>query len=86
MRYIIAYDVSCDKVRSKLSKILLDKGIRIQESVYAVNIKKHEQKQIVKKLENTLNKKGIIHIFNICGTCARKSLAINKETEYYLTD
>ncbi len=86
MRYIIAFDVSCDKIRRKLTKILLDKGIRIQESVFAVIIKKHELKNITKRLESTLSKKGIIHIFNICGACARKSLAINKEIEYYLTD
>ncbi len=86
MHYIIAFDVSNDKVRRKLTKILLTKGVRIQESVFAVNLKKHEVHQIEKKLEKTLDKQGIIHIFNICSGCAKKSLAINKQIEYYVTD
>ena len=86
MHYIIAFDVSDDKVRRKLCKILLDKGVRIQESVFAVNLKKHEIKSITKRLEQTLNKQGIIHIINVCTACAKKSLAINKEIEYYAID
>lgn len=86
MHYIIAFDVSSDKVRHRLTKILLSKGVRIQESVFAVNLKSHELKSVGKKLEQTLDKQGIIHIFHICGACAKKSLAINKEPEYYVTD
>jgi CRISPR-associated endonuclease Cas2 len=86
MHYIIAFDVSDDKVRRKLCKILLDKGVRIQESVFAVNLKKHELKSVTRRLEQTLNKQGIIHIINVCGACAKKSLAINKQIEYYAID
>jgi len=86
MYYIIAFDVSCDKVRRKLTKILMSKGMRIQESVFAVNLKKHEYASTVKKIEKTLNQKGIIHVFHICSACAKKSLAINKEPEYFVTD
>ncbi len=86
MHYIIAYDVSDNKVRRRLCKILLDKGVRIQESVFAVNLKKHEIKSITKRLEQTLNKQGIIHIISVCSACSKKSLAINKEIEYYAID
>lgn len=86
MHYVVAFDVSSDKVRRRLSKILLSRGVRIQESVFALNLKHHEAKAIAKKLENTLNKQGIIHIFQVCGACAKKSLAINKEPEYYVID
>lgn len=86
MHYIIAFDVSDDKVRRKLCKILLNKGVRIQESVFAVNLKKHEIKSMTKNLEQILNKQGIIHIIKVCAACAKKSLAINKEIEYYATD
>lgn len=86
MHYVIAFDVSNDKVRRKLTKILLSKGVRIQESVFALNLKQHEVKSIGKKLELTLNKQGVIHIFHICAACAKKSLAINKEPEFYVID
>lgn len=86
MHYVIAFDVSSAKVRRRLTKILLGKGIRIQESVFAVNLKNHEYKSIARKLEKTLAKQGVIHIFAICGNCAKKSLAINKRVEYYVTD
>lgn len=86
MHYVIAFDVSSDKVRRQLTKILLNKGIRIQESVFAVNLKTHELNSISRKLEKTLDKQGVIHIFSICGSCEKKSLAINRRIEYYATD
>lgn len=86
MHYVIAFDVSSDKVRRRLTKILLDKGIRIQESVFAVNLKAHELNSVCRKLDKILDKQGIIHIFSVCGNCARKSLAINRQLEYYITD
>ncbi|HNU53488.1 MAG TPA: CRISPR-associated endonuclease Cas2 [Candidatus Syntrophosphaera sp.] len=86
MHYVIAFDVSDNKVRRHLTKILLGKGIRIQESVFAVNLKTHELKSVARKLEKTLDEKGVIHIFTVCGTCAKKSLAINRQVEYYITD
>lgn len=86
MYYVIAFDVSSDKVRRKLTKILLNRGVRIQESVFALNLKQHELKALTKRLENTLNQQGIIHIFQVCAACAKKSLAINVEPEYYIID
>ncbi|GAB1365187.1 hypothetical protein MASR1M36_00580 [Candidatus Cloacimonadaceae bacterium] len=86
MHYVIAFDVSNDKVRRRLTKILLSRGVRIQESVFALSLKQHEVKALAKRLENTLNKQGIIHIFQVCAACAKKSLAINKEPEYYVID
>lgn len=86
MHYIIAFDVSSDKVRRKLTKLLLSNGFRIQESVFALNLRKHEIRTLAKKLEHALNKQGIIHIFQVCAACEKKSLAINKEIEYYIID
>ncbi|GEM_PF-481393 len=86
MRYVIAFDVSDNKVRRRLTKILMGRGHRIQESVFAVTMRSHELKSVARKLEKTLDQKGVIHIFTICGSCAKKSLAINRAPEYYVTD
>ena len=48
--------------------------------------KRNEINAICKKLEKTLDKQGVIHIFNICSACSKKSLAINKQAEYYVID
>jgi len=71
MHYVIAFDVSSDKVRRRLTKLLLSRGVRIQESVFALNLKQHEVKALAKRLENILNKQGIIHIFQVCAACAK---------------
>jgi hypothetical protein len=41
---------------------------------------------MTRKLEKALAEKGVIHVFTVCGNCAKKSLAINRQVEYYIID
>jgi CRISPR-associated protein Cas2 len=51
MRYLIAYDISDNKVRRKFSKHLRQLGMkRIQQSVFVGKIKKKEKENLYQKL------------------------------------
>jgi CRISPR-associated endonuclease Cas2 len=82
MRHIVAFDISDNKIRRNMVKFLLRRGIRLQESVFVVNIRAKEKQRFIKQLQEIVSDKGIVHIFNICGDCEKKSLAINSKSDY----
>jgi CRISPR-associated protein Cas2 len=55
MRFIICYDVSDDKKRNKLSKLLKAFGIRTQYSVFEVEAEKEVILKILEEAEDILD-------------------------------
>jgi len=79
MTYIIAYDISNDKIRTKLAHYLEKKGLRIQKSLFVVKTTPAKIKHIRKDIETIRKDDGIIHIFSLCKNCAKKSKVIGKK-------
>lgn len=77
MNFVIAYDISNDKKRLKISKTLEDYGDRIQESVFELtgidNILWKRCQERLKKIE--LEDTDSIRIYQICEKC-RKTVQI----------
>ena len=58
---IIFYDISNDKIRTKIVKLLDSYGIRIQKSVYSLNVSNMQYKEIKRKLNYyTINTDSVI--------------------------
>ena len=58
---IIFYDISNDKIRAKIVKLLDSYGIRIQKSVYSLNVSNMQYKEIKRKLSYyTINTDSVI--------------------------
>ncbi len=56
--YIISYDISDDKLRTKFAKMLTKNGaIRLQYSVYEVNHSKRVLDNLILKIEGSFMKK-----------------------------
>lgn len=51
MKYIIAYDISDDKRRNKLSALLDKYGTRVQYSIYEIEINQTKLKYLIKKIK-----------------------------------
>lgn len=51
MRYIISYDVSDTRIRSRLSKILEGFGERVQYSVFECNLSRDQYSNLLAKLQ-----------------------------------
>lgn len=77
--YIVAYDISDDKIRNKIAKYLEKKGARIQKSVFACDVSSKKIAFIMKELNKLRKDDGIIHVFAVCKNCLNKSKVIGKK-------
>jgi CRISPR-associated protein Cas2 len=78
MLYLVAYDVSDDKVRLAMSHILLRFGERIQESVYECRISRIQLSQLIAECapDLELDPTANLRIYPVCQTCARRAVAL----------
>lgn len=85
--YFISYDISENKVRNKISKILEGYGKRIQYSVFECDIDENLYVTLHKQLlEQTINSKtDSIIIYKLCKKCADERMTIGtiKENSIY---
>lgn len=59
-RWLIPYDISSDKIRTKVRKILTNFGFRIQYSVYLCELDKKQKKELTQKISGIIQTKDSI--------------------------
>lgn len=74
MRYVIAYDISDDRRRDRMSKALLDFGRRVQDSVFLADLDEELYRKMLdrvgKQVEELEGDK--VHVFGLCGGCEKR--------------
>lgn len=77
--YIICYDITNNKLRTKIEKMLKNYGIRIQYSIFDCKISPEVYKnelnlklKALSKNEKFIKESDSILIFNLCGSCYKK--------------
>lgn len=74
--FIISYDFSNDRVRSRFSKFIKKYGEKIQYSVYRIKNSNRILNNILKEINLTFKKQfkdtDSIYIFRICESCNKK--------------
>ncbi len=63
--YAVAYDVSDDKERARIAKILEGFGFRVQKSVFECRLSRNDRRALVERLEATNISTGSIRIYRI---------------------
>lgn len=63
--YVVAYDISCDQERSRVEKILLGIGFRVQKSVFEVRLNRGGHERLIGMLEGLHLKTGFIKIYTL---------------------
>ena len=61
--YVVAYDISCDRERSKVDKVLKKYGFRIQKSVFECKLTKTQKEKLIQQLKELNIKTGFIKIY-----------------------
>lgn len=85
MTCIVAYDIEEDKVRSKLARYLEVKGVRLQKSVFAVDIERHTFKRFLGEMERIAGKEGKVAVFRLCIGCQHQAIQLGeKEKPFYV--
>lgn len=69
-RYVIAYDIPCDRRRTKVSDLLSAHGVRVNDSVFEVTIKPSRYLMLKDHLQSLIKpKEDSIRIYPLCAKC-----------------
>ncbi len=63
--YAVVYDISDDKERGKIDKILKGFGFRVQKSVFECMLNKKGRDELIQKLKELNIKTGFIKIYRL---------------------
>lgn len=69
MQCLLIYDISDDRIRTKVADVCLDYGLdRIQYSAFAGNISRNHQEELFLRVRDLFGKKeGHVQLIPICG-------------------
>jgi CRISPR-associated protein Cas2 len=75
--YLIAYDISNNRRRTKIAKILESMGARVQGSVFEVYLSEQELTLLKKKTKQQLDQKlDSLRFYPLCGQCRQKIIVL----------
>jgi CRISPR-associated protein Cas2 len=70
MKYVISFDITGDRIRSRVVKILSEYAYRVQKSVFEGLISKETLEELEMKIAKVLDKKtDSVRIYPLCGKC-----------------
>ena len=79
MNYVVSYDISDDKRRKQLSDILEGYGIRVNYSLFEININEIKLKNLLLKIYEIVDEKeDSVRFYHICKNCENKSFEMCK--------
>ena len=78
--YVVSYDITSDRLRNKIAKILEGYGLRVQYSVFECHLTEKEYTELYRKLMKLMEnvEEGNIRFYPICGTCEKKIRTIGQ--------
>ena len=79
MFYVVAYDITNDKRRKKISECLDKYGRRVNYSVYEIELNKTKLNQLLTeiKVKKLINKKyDSLRFYHLCKDCVPKSFEL----------
>ena len=66
---LVAYDIEEDKPRQRIARFLEKKGLRIQKSVFLVNLRADQLDAFTQELDALRDPGGVIDIIPVCKHC-----------------
>lgn len=55
MRFLVSYDIACSRRRLRVSNLLLGYGERVQESVFALELREGQWQALCQRLDATID-------------------------------
>ena len=72
MFYAVAYDITNDRRRNAVAKILLDFGTRIQYSIFECNTNRRAYLRLQDRLQDAINpKEDTVTFYHLCRSCEK---------------
>lgn len=63
--YAVVYDISSDRERAKIDKLLKGFGFRIQKSVFECRLDRKGKEELIKRLERLSLKTGFVKVYKL---------------------
>lgn len=80
MQYVVCYDITDDARRSRISQVLLDFGVRVQESVFVAHLDNVLAERLRVRMQRVVDQeRDRVHMFQICATCESKAWVMGSE-------
>ena len=80
MKVIVAYDVSNDDARARLSAALATYGVRIQRSVYECFLDEQQLAEVLDRARRLIDvRHDVVHAFPVCVTCAEHRQSLGQD-------
>lgn len=79
--YLISYDISNDRKRAKVAKVMEDYGRRVQYSVFECILDRVKYEELYGKLLELLKEEELasVRIYNLCEKCRQRTMVIGIE-------
>ena len=90
MQYVVCYDVSDDMRRGRLANVLLDFGVRVQESVFVAHLDDELALRMKERIASAVNLDfDRVHVFPLCALCEAKVWVVGRsvttaDPEFYI--
>jgi CRISPR-associated protein Cas2 len=83
MRYVIAYDIEEDRVRTRIAALLGGYGTRVQKSVFECHLEAADLEKLTHLLGDELAAApgGDIRIYRLCADCYGASVGLGELEE-----
>jgi CRISPR-associated protein Cas2 len=73
MKYVITFDITGDRIRARIVKILSEYSYRVQKSVFEGIISKESLAEMAQKVEKVIDKKtDSVRIYPLCTKCEQE--------------
>jgi CRISPR-associated protein Cas2 len=73
VRYLVCYDITDDRRRQRISDLLLDYGVRVQESVFECLVEPELAGPMRQRLESAIDAlSDSVLVFAVCDACASR--------------
>lgn len=80
MQYVVCYDITDDARRSRISQVLLDFGVRVQESVFVAHLDAVLAERLRERMLRVVDQeRDRVHMFQICAVCESKAWVMGDE-------
>jgi len=81
MRILVSYDISDNKRRQKVAKIMEGFGYRVQYSVFECELDSHKLAELKRRLRPLVDKRAeeSVRFYPLCADCARKVKVIGQD-------
>jgi CRISPR-associated protein Cas2 len=88
MRYIVSYDISDNKLRSRVVKVCEAYGQRVQKSVFEFDIDKDQLTELVGELDkarvgNKTRDSDSVRVYPLCAECSENVVVLGNRPDIY---